>query len=94
MWHWLVIQQQAAKKPIFQVEKEIHVTKSQSCEVLSAETVAPGREFEKYALVMWLLFLSACVKVLQERDELRKKLTGLKVEMRWGKVDKFRTLHC
>ena len=61
---------------------EVHVTKGQSCEVLSAETVAPRREYEKYTLVIYWLFLSSFVKVLQERDELRKEWTSFKVEMK------------
>lgn len=70
------------------------VTKCQSCRVLPAEIIAPRREFLKYALVMRWLVLSALVRILKERDELRKALTRFNIKMKWNKVHKFRILHC
>ena len=70
------------------------VTKCQSCQVLSAEIIAPRREFLKYALVMHWLVLSSSVRVLREGHELGKALTCFKEKMKWNTAHKFRILHC
>lgn len=58
------------------------ITKCQSCRVLSAEITAPRREFLKYTLVMHWLILFVLVRVLRERDELKKALTCFKATMK------------